>query len=171
VIPIKIEISHGHVVSPAPVKMVYPTVLSGSEAPEILCYTPETMLAEKFEAICSLGRSNSRFKDFYDVRELSRRLSFEGATAADAFKATFGKRETPIPQTPPETFLPSFYEEGEKGWRSFLSRLAPQESQSFKEMVAEIEPFAMRIAAMARGDQPESNWTAGHGWSNPGCHP
>jgi Nucleotidyl transferase AbiEii toxin, Type IV TA system len=146
VIPIKIEISHGHVVSPAPVKMIYPTVLPGTEAPEILCYTAETMLAEKFEAICSLGKSNSRFKDFYDVRELSRRVNFEGATVAYAFKATFGKRRTPIPETPPESFLPSFCEEGEKGWRSFLSRLAQQEPQSFAEMVAEIEPFAMRIA-------------------------
>jgi hypothetical protein len=54
-IPLKIEISHGHVVSPAPMRMQYPTVLDGSHAPEILCYTPETMLAEKFEAIVSLG--------------------------------------------------------------------------------------------------------------------
>jgi hypothetical protein len=54
-VPLKIEISHGHVVSPAPMRMKYPTVLEGSEAPGILCYTPETMLAEKFEAIVSLG--------------------------------------------------------------------------------------------------------------------
>jgi len=41
-IPLKIEISHGHLVSPTPAEMNYPTVLADGEAPNILCYTPET---------------------------------------------------------------------------------------------------------------------------------
>jgi hypothetical protein len=46
--------------------------------------------------------------------------------------------------------------------RSFVSRLAEPEPRILAEMIAETEPFSMLIAAMARGDQPERNWTPGH---------
>lgn len=168
-VPLKIEIVHGNVVSPAPMKMRYPTVLDGTTAPEILCYTPETMLAEKFEAIVSLGTGTSRFKDFYDVRELSRKVPFIGAAVAEAFRATFSQRGTELPTVAPASFLSEFAQTGETGWKHFLKKLATTDAQSFTEMVAEIEPFVMKISAMARGDESEVDWTPGRGWSSLGC--
>jgi predicted nucleotidyltransferase component of viral defense system len=165
-IPLKIEIAHGHVVSPAPMRMRYPTVLDGTEAPEILCYTPETMLAEKFEAIVSLGVHTSRFKDFYDVRELSRKIPFDGAAAAAAFRATFERRGTSLPTEVPASFLPAFADIGAAGWRHFLKKLAASDPQSFVDLIAEIEPFVMRIAAMARSDGAEADWVPQSGWTS-----
>lgn len=78
------------------------------------------MLAEKFEAICALGSSTSRFKDFYDVRDMSRRLNFAGTDVVNAFKATFEKPGMPIPSSPPDSFNEAFREEGERdGVRSW----------------------------------------------------
>jgi hypothetical protein len=159
-VPLKIEIVHGNVVSPA--------VLDGTASPEILCYTPETMLAEKFEAIVSLGTGTSRFKDFYDVRELSRKVRFVGVAVAEAFRATFSQRGTELPTVVPESFLPGFAQTGETGWKHFLRKLATTDAQSFAEMVAEIEPFVMKISAMARRDESEIDWMPGRGWSLPG---
>lgn len=42
--------------------------------------------------VVSLGTHPSDFKDFYDVRELSRKIPFQGAEAAVAFRATFDRR-------------------------------------------------------------------------------
>ena len=53
---------------------VYPTLLN-FPAPEILTYSRETVVAEKLEAMVSLGVINSRIKDFFDIRELALRFS------------------------------------------------------------------------------------------------
>ena len=163
-IPLKIEISHGHTVTPAPMSMRYPTVLEDTSAPDILCYTPETILAEKFEAITSLGTSTSRFKDFYDVRELGRKVPFNGIAAAAAFQATFGHRETELPTSPPASFLPDFHAAGERGWQSFMKKQGRSDPQSFADMIAEIEPFVMHIATMARDGSSVMDWEPGNGW-------
>lgn len=165
-IPLKIEISHGHLVTPAPMDMDYPTVLGGTSSANILCYTRETMLSEKFEAICSLGTHTSRFKDFYDIRELSRKLEFDGVVAAEAFRRTFTKRETPIPAGSPSAFAPEFFELGDRGWKAFLRKQGIKDDQSFAEVVAEIEPFVTAIAGMALNNRPLARWTPGAGWAS-----
>ncbi|MDR3511053.1 MAG: nucleotidyl transferase AbiEii/AbiGii toxin family protein [Caulobacteraceae bacterium] len=35
--------------------------------PRLKAYPPETVLAEKFQAMTALGIANSRMKDFFDV--------------------------------------------------------------------------------------------------------
>jgi len=56
------------------------------------------VVAEKLEAITSLGIPNSRMKDYYGLRA----LAFEGAvdpgTLAAAIAATFARRGTSIPR-------------------------------------------------------------------------
>jgi hypothetical protein len=44
----------------------YP-VLLGMDCPKIKMYSFESVVAEKYEAIVSLGELNSRMKDFYDI--------------------------------------------------------------------------------------------------------
>ncbi|WP_194460355.1 nucleotidyl transferase AbiEii/AbiGii toxin family protein [Bradyrhizobium sp. CCBAU 53421] len=117
----------------------------------------------------SSGTSTSRFKDFYDVRELSRKVPFVGAAVAEAFRATFSQRGTELPAVVPESFLSGFAQIGETGWKHFLKKLATTDAQSFAEMVAEIEPFVMKTSAMARGGESELDWMPGRGWSSLGC--
>ena len=64
---IQIDIGFGDVITPAATKLSYPVLLNELETPEILAYSIETVIAEKFEAMIQLGELNSRMKDFYDV--------------------------------------------------------------------------------------------------------
>ncbi len=62
-----------------------PTVIS-LPPPEILCYSKESAIAEKFEAMVKLDEINSRMKDFYDIWVLSRQFDFSGKDLAQAIR-------------------------------------------------------------------------------------
>jgi predicted nucleotidyltransferase component of viral defense system len=64
---LQVDIGFGDIVTPAPVTLIYPTLLDKLESPEIKAYSIETVIAEKFQAMIDLGTFNSRMKDFYDV--------------------------------------------------------------------------------------------------------
>jgi hypothetical protein len=69
--------------------------------PKLKAYPPETVVAEKLEALVSLGVANSRMKDFFDLWAISRTFAFEGTVLMHAIKATFERRTTALPaQTP-----------------------------------------------------------------------
>jgi predicted nucleotidyltransferase component of viral defense system len=67
--PLQIDVGFGDIVTPAPVRMSYPTLLA-MEQPQILAYSLETVIAGKFDAMIDLAEINSRMKDFYDVYRL-----------------------------------------------------------------------------------------------------
>lgn len=67
----------------------------------MLAYPRETVVAEKLQAIVALDAANSRIKDFYDLLFLSRSFAFEGSELSAAILATFGRRRTAVPGTPP----------------------------------------------------------------------
>ena len=51
-------------------------------------------ISEKFEAIVSLGYTNSRFKDFYDIYIYLSKFEFDGKTLQKALTETFTHRGT-----------------------------------------------------------------------------
>jgi len=55
---------------------------AGFPAPELLCYSRESTIAEKFQANVALGALNSRMKGFYDIWLLSRQFDFGLETLA-----------------------------------------------------------------------------------------
>ena len=62
-VPIQVDIGFGDAVTPAPVEINYPVLLD-APAPHLRAYPVETVVAEKFEALVTLGIANSRLKDF-----------------------------------------------------------------------------------------------------------
>ena len=80
---------------PNRVEMDFPSIL-GDEAPRIYAYSLSSTVAEKFEAIVSLGYDNSRFKDFYDLYVLMGTHDFDANELSEAVKETFGHRCTPM---------------------------------------------------------------------------
>lgn len=76
VIPIQVDIGFSDVLTPAPVSVQYPTLLS-LPAPQISGYPLETIVAEKLQAMVFLGRVNSRMKDFYDVWMLTKNFELD----------------------------------------------------------------------------------------------
>ena len=67
-----VDIAQGDVVTPYPQKYIYKSAVDKSEF-EILAYTPETIIAEKFETLIAKGMSNSRAKDLFDIHILLKR--------------------------------------------------------------------------------------------------
>ena len=65
-IHMQIDIGFGDVVYPGPEESDLPVMLD-FPAPRLLCYSRESSIAEKFEAMVKLGMLNSRMKDFYDI--------------------------------------------------------------------------------------------------------
>ena len=80
-IHMQIDAGFGDVVYPAPEAADLPTMLD-FPAPRLLCYSRESVIAEKLEATVKLGMLNSRMKDFYDIWLLSRQFDFNGPDLA-----------------------------------------------------------------------------------------
>lgn len=153
-INVTVDIGFGDVVEPGPEEIELPVLLN-LPAPHLRAYTRETVIAEKFHAMVTLGRANSRMKDFYDVWVLSKRQTFDKARLAQAIAATFKRRRTDLPKTPSDVFTPEFFRDQGKlqQWTAFtrdLSSAAPSFEIVVSELAAFIDPFAREALALIR---------------------
>ena len=87
-ISIQVDIGFGNAISPAAIEIDYPTLLD-APAPHLRAYPVETVVAEKFEALVTLGVANSRLKDFYDLWVISRTFELRRAALVEAVQRTF----------------------------------------------------------------------------------
>lgn len=92
-IAVSIDIGFGDVIYPERIKMDFPVVLS-DDNPQVYAYSLASCVAEKFEAIVSLGYDNSRFKDYYDLYVLASSHDFEQRELQEAVRETFEHRHT-----------------------------------------------------------------------------
>ena len=67
---LQIDVGFGDAVFPAPVESELPQLLDLGK-PVLLGYTPESAIAEKFQAMVALDMVNTRMKDLYDIWEVS----------------------------------------------------------------------------------------------------
>jgi hypothetical protein len=165
-VPMQIDIGFGDKVVPNPTEMVFPTLL-GTEPPIILGYTPETVIAEKFEAALDLADLNSRMKDFYDIWFLCQLCAFEGRILQEAIIATCKRRRTKI-RSDAEMFSDTFAGGAEKKrrWSAFLAKGpitgAPED---FSLIMDAIRGFLRPIAqACEEHGSFESRWPPGGPW-------
>ena len=122
-VTIQVDIGFGDAITPAAVAVVFPTLLD-FPAPTLRAYPRETVVAEKYQAMVSLGIANSRMKDFYDIWVLARQFAFAGTTLGSAIRATFVRRKTALPTKPPLAWTPTFYDDATKKqqWQAFLKK-------------------------------------------------
>lgn len=165
IVHMQLDIGYGDVVYPEPAMSDFPTMLD-FPAPRLLCYSRESGIAEKFEAMTKLGMLNSRMKDFFDIWLLSRRFDFDGPELARAIQLTFEKRSTPLPQEV-VAFSRPFIEEKEKLWAAFRIRLSlGHVPDSFKDVVASIDRFLTPVVAtLTTGNPGAKRWTASGTWT------
>jgi predicted nucleotidyltransferase component of viral defense system len=121
-IPLQIDIGFADVVSPAPIMVEYPTILR-MPAPHLQGYPPESVVAEKFQALVFLGSINSRMKDFYDLWILAEQFEFDGQKLQDAIINTFQRRTTALPREIPVGLRESFATENQAQWQAFIQRI------------------------------------------------
>ena len=150
-IPVSIDIGFGDVIIPNKVKMNYPTMLD-DETAQIYAYSIESTIAEKFEAIVSLGEANGRMKDFYDLCTISERQDFEGERLRAAVAETFRHRKTGFEEI--AAFEESFCEDPIRisRWKGFLKQKNVLEPIEFREAIGAIKSFLNPIIAAIRED-------------------
>ncbi|RJR30023.1 MAG: nucleotidyl transferase AbiEii/AbiGii toxin family protein [Candidatus Latescibacterota bacterium] len=165
-IPVQVDVGFGDAITIAPTRESYPTLLDHPR-PHVLVYPREAVVAEKLEAIVSLGFANSRMKDFYDVHVLALNFAFEGATLSKAVRATFLRRGTPIPEGEPLALTREFMSARERQiqWSAFLRRgrlVAPPDAG---ELADALQRFLMPVlAAAAKREPPPATWPPGGPW-------
>ena len=148
-IPVFVDIGFGDAVAPGLRDIEYPALLDFPVA-KIRAYAPETVVAEKFQAMVALGRVNSRMKDFYDIWMLSRIFDFNRDSLAQAIAATFCRRGTEIPTQRPAALTQNFSLEPIKinQWRSFTEDLAVT-APDLSAVVEDLAGFLMPAAVEA----------------------
>jgi hypothetical protein len=169
-IPLQIDVGFGDAITPAPRFETIPALLD-FPAPRLRTYPPETVVAEKFQAMVALGIANTRLKDFFDVWTLARTREFEGAILAEAIGATFARRSTPLPDRPPLALTDAFGRDAEKQvqWRRFLARShLTGIPEDLDQVVERIAAFVLPPAlARSQGAPFMMRWIPGRGWEHP----
>jgi predicted nucleotidyltransferase component of viral defense system len=142
---IRMDIGFGDAVTAGPVWLAYPTLLD-TEAPELLAYSLETVIAEKAQAMAALYDINSRFKDYYDLYHLAATESFEAGTLHEAITTTFARRDTPLAAAE-RLFDPSFASNParQRQWQVFLTRITKDEPGKFTNVLELIRVFLAPI--------------------------
>ncbi|WP_454785385.1 nucleotidyl transferase AbiEii/AbiGii toxin family protein [Legionella sp. WA2024007413] len=164
-IHMQIDIGFGDIVYPTPEKSLMPTILD-LPAPELLAYSRETVIAEKFEAMIKLGSINSRMKDFYDIWMLSRQFDFNGTELAEAIRLTFENRNTTLP-IEIEAFSEQFIESKQTQWTAFARRLNQEHvPMHFQDIINRIQSFLYPLAdALTNQSEMPKKWSSVNQWS------
>lgn len=173
ILRLQIDIGFGDAISPAAVEANYPNILANQPQAHLRTYPRETVVAEKLEAIVTLGMLNTRFKDYYDLFYLSRTFDFDGPTLASAISNTFERRQTPLPKVLPVGLTKVFASDQTKQiqWLAFLRRLGePDMPQPLAAIVKAIGDF---IEPVLSGEINKSNplsafWIAPGPWTSNG---
>ncbi len=157
-IPISIDIGFGDVIYPERVLMEFPVLLESMEHPKVYVYSIASVIAEKFEAIVSLGYANSRYKDFYDIYVLILKYNFDGSELMKAVKETFQHRNTKL-----EDIVA--FEDGfvnavrKKQWHAFVKKKRAMVFVEAEDVIELIKIFMKPIIeAVCNGREYCMNW-------------
>jgi hypothetical protein len=163
-IGMQIDFGFGDELFPGPEQLKFPPILD-LPAPILLCYTRESAIAEKFEAMIKLGALNSRMKDFYDIWLLSRQFEFSGTSLLEAVKKTFSRRNTVVPETI-DAFDEEFANKKQTQWNAFRKKLKQEHiPESFLEVINGLKDFLEPLLiALARKGSYDKRWHVSGFW-------
>ena len=149
-VAIVVDVGFGDALEPGEEMIDYPVMLD-LPSPRLRAYAPETVIAEKFEAMVSLGRANTRLKDYYDIWILSQTFPFDDGRLARAIAATFERRRTALPEAVPDALTAAFAHDPQRElqWRSFIENVAVDPG-SLENVVAVLTAFLFPHANVAR---------------------
>lgn len=162
----QIDIGFGDVIYPHSAIITFPTILN-MEEPILSSYTKESLLAEKFETMISLGIINSRMKDLYDMWFLIGHFPFYFSSIEKAVAGTFDNRNTLI-QSSPECFSKKYSEEKQVQWNAFVRKIGKEDIPlNIQPIMAKLHQFFLPIIASLNGEEYEhslTKWNPEKGW-------
>lgn len=159
------DIGFGDSIYPEAERQPYPVLLDSFPSPEIFVYPRYTVVAEKFEAIASLGMLNSRLKDYFDLWLLSEEFDFDYFLLHQAVERTFKRRESSVPANLPIGLTSAFYNDPMKQsqWKAFLRKVNPaKKPESLEEAVSRINVFLLPL--VINEEICPERWDAGNTW-------
>lgn len=151
---INIDVGFGDKITPSKVKMYFPVLIDDDEI-IVNTYNKETIIAEKFEAIVSLGYLNSRYKDLFDIYILINSFDFELSILKEAIFNTFKNRKTNFN-------VISIFEEDyiknsdvNKGWNIFINK---QKGYHELELEIVIKNFKIFFNPILKDENEYKTW-------------
>ncbi len=165
-IPVQIDVGFGDAVTPEAKEVELNTILD-FPAPRVRIYPKETVVAEKFEAMVTLGLGNGRMKDFWDLNYLIKHIEFEGNILQNAIRNTFANRQSKLPQELPVALTDDFAANELKLslWSGFIRRNNIKTEIDFAEVIKHLRKFfAPLIKAEAINSEFDQTWSPQRGW-------
>jgi Nucleotidyl transferase AbiEii toxin, Type IV TA system len=149
--PIQLDVGFGDAVTPGAEDAEYPTLLDGLPAPRLRVYPRATVVAEKLEAVVSLGMANSRMKDYFDLFALVTEGVLEAQLVGQAIASTFARRGTALPDGLPLGLSDEFANDAAKiaQWRAFIGKNR-LEAPTLDVVIKEVRNFLAEPLRLAR---------------------
>ena len=167
-VPFNVDIGVGDVIVPNAQRRNIQTQLDGFEKPEILTYSLESTIAEKFDAILQRFELTGRMKDFYDIYYLSRTFDFDGLKLQTAIQETLQNRGTAYEKDSFERVLSLVDDEDmQTKWRYFLKTLGNPEI-AFGDVINGLKCFLKPVwNSIINEEELQLVWTSSSGcWKN-----
>ncbi len=163
---VQIDIGFGDSVYPNPQFQTLPVILN-QPAPVLLCYSLESAIAEKLDAMIKHGEMNSRMKDFYDVWQLSRQHEFDGLMLSEAIKRTIFNRDVALPVSV-VAFTEVFAVDKQPLWTAFRKRLGLEYIPTdFRIVVRGVSDFLQPVLASLTIEYLfDKYWSTLYRWSD-----
>lgn len=148
---VQVDVGLGDATVPTPTLAELPSLLD-LPAPRLRAYAPETVVAEKLEALIVLGITTSRMKDLYDLDLLRQSFPFDEGLV-EAVAATFARRGTPIPAALPIGLSEAFALDPTKQtqWSAFLRKAGGEPNLDLGAVVAGLRAWLWPVLQRARG--------------------
>jgi len=139
--PFHIDMGIGDVVIPRAELRSLPTQLEGFVEPQVMTYSLESTIAEKFDAIIARMELGSRMKDYYDIYYLASTYTFDARKLQEAVFATLQKRGTNYTSnTVIKVCEFDQNQEMQKTWQQFMARMQHIDI-GFSEVLQTINQF------------------------------
>jgi hypothetical protein len=165
-IHMQVDVGFGDIVHPDAVLADYPALLD-LPAPSLRIYPPETVVAEKAEAMVHLGSLNSRMKDFYDIWRMSQQFNFGSADLCEAIRGTFAKRKTAVIEFDDLITELLDSETFQRQWAAFLSKSKISGPETFAEVLALIGKFLSPVfSSISSNKALNQKWVPPGPWRN-----
>ena len=140
-VPFNVDIGVGDVIVPHAERRSIQTQLDGYEKPEVLTYSLESTIAEKFDAILQRFELTGRMKDFYDIYYLSRMFDFDSLKLQTAIQETLLNRGTVYEKDSFDRVIALADDDDMQiKWRYFLKTLGNPEL-SFETVISGLQDF------------------------------
>lgn len=122
--PVQVDVGYGDAVTPAPELADYPVFFEEFGQPRLRVYPRYTVVAEKLEAIISLGMVNTRLKDYFDLWVILNKTDIDTLVLRQAVVATLSRRSTAVPQSLPMGLSDAFAQDAGKAsqWCAFKQK-------------------------------------------------